>query len=73
LAANVEAANRRDVALGPGVAREARRFGLEGLADQLESAIVEGVVDSVSELTRKIRQEIAARIQERSIYDDFER
>jgi hypothetical protein len=71
LAANMEAQGRGAAGTARGLIGTARGVGLGNLADQLESAIVEGVVDTITDLTVKIRQEIAARVQERAVYDDF--
>ncbi len=56
-----------------GLIAAAPEFGLERQGARLREAIVEGVADTVTDLTMKLRQEIAARIAERAIYDDFER
>lgn len=71
LAANQEAFDRRTVNRAGDVASQARAIGLDTLAGRLEDAMVEGVVDTIAEITRTIQRQIAARMQERAIYDDL--
>lgn len=73
LGRNIATGDVQAGAQAAGLIAAGRQIGLEQLSAQLREAVVEGVVDTITDLTLKLRQEIAARLAERAIYDDFER